>query len=85
MTPPTTTRPEPIRHRLAREFVESAKDAGDPVMVALARRVWWAISFPRTQPCSAEDIARALKKKLGLVVTSEKVQTRGRVYRLSPA
>ena len=30
-------------------------------------------------------IAGALKKKLGLAVTSEKVEVRGRVYRLPPA
>jgi hypothetical protein len=50
------TRPEPIRFRLAREFIESAKDAGDPAMVALARRVWWAVHFPRTRPCSPEEM-----------------------------
>ena len=55
MTTPTTTRPEPICHRLAREFVESAKDAGD--MTALVRRVWWAVRFPRTRPCAPEDMA----------------------------
>ena len=57
MTTPITTRPEPIRHRLAREFVESAKDMGDPDMIALARRVWWAVSFPRTRPCQPSDMA----------------------------
>ena len=56
MTAATTTRPEPIRHRLARAFIESAKDAGDPEMIALARRVWWAINFPRTRPCASEDM-----------------------------
>jgi hypothetical protein len=51
-----TIRPEPIRFRLAREFIESAKDMGDPPMIATARRVWWAIHFPRTRPCPAEDL-----------------------------
>ena len=51
-----TTRPEPIRFRLAHEFIESAKDMGDPAMIATARRVWWAIHFPRTRPCLAEDL-----------------------------
>jgi hypothetical protein len=42
--------------RAAREFIESAKDMGDPAMIATARRVWRAIHFPRTRPCLAEDL-----------------------------
>jgi hypothetical protein len=50
------TRPEPIRFRLVREFIESAKDIGDPAMVATARRIWWAVHFPRTRPCAPEEM-----------------------------
>lgn len=56
MTKSTTTRPEPIRYRLAREFIESAKDAGEPDMIATARRVWWGVNFPRTRPCAPGDM-----------------------------
>jgi hypothetical protein len=49
-----TPRADPLSPRS--EFIESAKDMGDPAMIATARRVWWAIHFPRTRPCLAEDL-----------------------------
>lgn len=57
MTPPIRTRKEPIRHRLAHAFVESAKNTGDPEMIALARRVCWAVTCPRARPCAPDDMA----------------------------
>ena len=50
-------RPEPLRYVEARKFLESARDMGDAAMIATAIRVSNATNFPRTQPCTAADLA----------------------------
>lgn len=50
-------KPQPLRFTLVNEFVSSARDTGDAVLIATAIRVWNAVNFPRTKPCSDEDRA----------------------------
>ena len=52
-----TTYREPIRFKMARLFIESAKDTGDAAAVAMARRVWWQINSPRERHASDADMA----------------------------
>jgi len=54
MTPKT-----PLRFMILAAFRESAKDMGDPAMIDVGARLWWAMSYPRTKGhmASAEDFA----------------------------
>ena len=46
---------QPIRFTLSATYLASARDMGDPVMIASAIRLFNAIRFPRTQPCTEAD------------------------------
>jgi hypothetical protein len=54
-------KPQPLRFTLANRFVESARDMGDEMIIAAAIRVWNAVNFPRTKPCSDADKALFLE------------------------
>lgn len=45
------------RIAIAERFLESAKDMGDEMMIACARRILSAAWYPRTKPCSDADRA----------------------------
>ena len=46
---------QPLRFTLSAAYLASARDMGDPVMIASAIRLFNAVRFPRTQPCTEAD------------------------------
>lgn len=46
---------QPLRFTLSAAYLASVRDMGDPVMIASAIRLFNAIRFPRTQPCTEAD------------------------------
>ena len=49
------------RIAIAEQFLASAKDMGDEVMIASARRVLSAAWYPRTKPCTDWDRANFIE------------------------
>ncbi|MBW6495556.1 MAG: DUF3489 domain-containing protein [Burkholderiaceae bacterium] len=73
---------EPLRRRIGTKqeaLIEMLRAPGGATIEEIATALEWAAHTVRGA------IAGALKKKLGLDVTSEKVEGRGRIYRLPGA
>jgi hypothetical protein len=49
--------PVPLRYREADDFLESARDMGDPAVITAAIRFWNATYNPRNMICTGADIA----------------------------
>ena len=74
--PRAVARPPPQRHQAGGADRDAARRGGATIDEIVAALEW--------QPHTARGaISGALKKKLGLTITSEKVDGRGRAYRIT--
>jgi hypothetical protein len=81
-TPPAETPTAPIRHRKGTKqetLIEMLRSDGGATIDEIVAQTGWQSHTVRGA------MSGALKKKFGLEVTSEKVEGRGRVYRLPAA